>query len=74
MVLEFVCRNLGSTGFEPRKVHTNAYPNAGCTMAKPLIRWYLRVVLMSLEGVLTVKLLVIVGAALTLALDRGRRC
>ena len=32
------------------------------------------VVLMALEGVLTVKLLLIVGAALTQALGRGCRC
>jgi hypothetical protein len=35
---------------------------------KPLFRWHLRVVLMALEGVLTVMLLLIVEAAVTLAL------
>lgn len=56
--------------FDPSIAHTNA----GRAMVKPLFRWYLRGGSMTLEGVLTVKLLLIVGAALTLAVGVGRRC
>jgi hypothetical protein len=41
-------------------VHTNAYPNAGYTTAKPWSDGISEVVLLTLEAMLTIKLLLIV--------------